>query len=112
MDMLRAQGAEPANFLDTAQMDRQGIYDAFHLFLDDRKIKTVLVNIFAGLNRCDHLAEGIVDFLGKHKPHFAIVVRMVGNRDDEGHEILRSVGITAIKSLEDAVSTVIQVNRR
>ncbi|MCB2190576.1 MAG: succinate--CoA ligase subunit beta [Deltaproteobacteria bacterium] len=109
LDLMRAGGGKPANFLDTAQMNRQGIYDAFHLFLDDPSIKTVLVNIFAGLNRCDDLALGIQDFMSEYQPSFPVVVRMVGNREDQGREILRQVGIEAIAGLEDSVTQVIEI---
>lgn len=108
LDLMRAGGGRPANFLDTAQMNRQGIYDAFHIFLDDPSIKTVLVNIFAGLNRCDDLALGIKDFLGEYQPPFPVVVRMVGNREDEGREILRGIGVEAIASLEESVQQAIK----
>jgi succinyl-CoA synthetase beta subunit len=110
LDLMREQGGRPANFLDTAQMDRKGIYDAFKIFHGDLTIRTVLVNIFAGLNRCDDLAEGIRDFVTEYKPQYPIVVRMIGNREEQGKEILRSVGIDAISGLEDAVTTVIEVN--
>lgn len=109
LDLMRAGGGHPANFLDTAQMNRKGIYDAFHLFLNDSSIKTVLVNIFAGLNRCDELALGIRDFMTEYRPSFPVVVRMVGNREDEGREILREVGIEAIAGLEDSVAQVIEI---
>jgi succinyl-CoA synthetase beta subunit len=109
LDLMRMQGGRPANFLDTAQMDRKGIYDAFHIFLDDPSIKTVLVNIFAGLNRCDHLAGGIKDFLEQYKPAFKVVVRMIGNRDEEGKQILQQIGISPIRELEPAVEQAIAV---
>jgi len=111
LDLLRASGGRPANFLDTAQMDRQGIYDALHIFQGDLTIKTVLIHIFAGLNRCDDLAEGIKDFFTEQRPTFNVVVRMVGNREDEGKEILKSIGLEAIRGLEEAVQKTIQVTR-
>lgn len=109
LDLMRMQGGRPANFLDTAQMDRKGIYDAFQLFKGDPAIKTVLVNIFAGLNRCDHLAEGIKDFLQEFHPDFNLVVRMAGNREEEGKRILEEIGVTPIRELEGAVEKAIEV---
>jgi succinyl-CoA synthetase beta subunit len=109
LDLMRMQGGRPANFLDTAQMDRKGIYDAFQLFKGDAAIKTVLVNIFAGLNRCDHLAEGIKDFLQEFHPDFNLVVRMAGNREEEGKRILEEIGVTPIRELEGAVEKAIEV---
>ncbi len=109
LDLMRMQGGRPANFLDTAQMDRKGIHDAFHIFKDDPAIKTVLVNIFAGLNRCDHLAEGIKDFLTEAQPGFRVVVRMAGNKEEEGKRILETIGVEPIRELEAAVEEAIKV---
>lgn len=109
LDLMRMWGGKPANFLDTAQMDRKGIYDAFKIFLGQDAIKTVLVNIFAGLNRCDYLAEGIKDFLSEYQPSFKVVVRMIGNRDEEGMQVLRPIGIEPIRQLEAAVKKAIAV---
>jgi succinyl-CoA synthetase beta subunit len=110
LDLMREEGGRPANFLDTAQMDRKGIYDAFKIFYGNPTIRTVLVNIFAGLNRCDDLAEGIKDFLEEYSPKFSVVVRMIGNREEEGKKILRPIGIQAISGLEDAVLKAIEVS--
>jgi succinyl-CoA synthetase beta subunit len=109
LDLMRMWGGRPANFLDTAQMDRQGIYDAFHIFENKPAVKTVLVNIFAGLNRCDHLAEGIKDYLGEFHPDYQVVVRMAGNREEEGKAILEEIGVNPIRELEAAVEAAIKV---
>jgi len=109
LDLMREQGGRPANFLDTAQMDRKGIYDAFKIFHGDPSIRTVMVNIFAGLNRCDDLAQGIKDFVTEYQPEYPVVVRMIGNREEQGKEILGSIGIRAISGLEEAVIKAIEV---
>lgn len=103
LDLIHLHGGRPANFLDTAQMNRQGIYDAFQIFHNNAGIKCLLVNIFAGLNRCDQLAEGIRDYLAAYRPPFPIVVRMAGNREKEGGEILEGIGISPIAGLEESV---------
>jgi succinyl-CoA synthetase beta subunit len=111
MDLIHLGGGKPANFLDTAQMNRQGIYDAFQIFHGSAKIKVLLVNIFAGLNRCDELALGIRDYLNAFRPSFPIVVRMIGNRENEGREILKEIGITPIAGLEESVDRAIALVR-
>ena len=111
MDLIHLGGGKPANFLDTAQMNRQGIYDAFQIFHGSAKIKVLLVNIFAGLNRCDELALGIRDYLNAFRPSFPIVVRMIGNRENEGREILKEIGIAPIAGLEEAVDRAIALVR-
>ncbi|WP_238282828.1 malate--CoA ligase subunit beta, partial [Methylobacterium goesingense] len=61
MDMIKHAGGEPANFLDVgggASPDR--VATAFRLVLSDRNVKAILVNIFAGINRCDWVAQGVI----------------------------------------------------
>jgi malate-CoA ligase subunit beta len=109
LDMINMHGGRPANFLDTAQMNSEGIYKAFSLFADNRKLKVLLVNIFAGLNRCDDLAMGIKRYLQEHPLRIPLVVRMIGYREDEGKSILKEINVETIRSLEDSVEKVIQI---
>ncbi len=111
LDLIHLQGGKAANFLDTAQMNRKGIFDAFQIFHTSLGIKALLVNIFAGLNRCDELAEGIKDYVTAYRAPFPIVVRMVGNREEEGKEILEGIGIAPISGLEESVDRVIAMAR-
>ncbi len=109
LDLIHLRGGKAANFLDTAQMNRQGIYEAFQIFHNSPGLKCLLINIFAGLNRCDELAGGIKDYLTAYQPPFPIVVRMVGNREKEGRQILEDIGIQPIAGLEDAVDRAIAI---
>ncbi len=93
--------------LTKARMNRQGVYDAFQIFHKSVDIKVLLVNIFAGLNRCDELAEGIRDYLKAYQPPFPIVVRMIGNREKERRQILEGMGITPIAGVEEAIDRAI-----
>ena len=108
LDLIHLYGGKPANFLDTAQMDRRGIYEAFQIFHTNTNTTVLLVNIFAGLNRCDDLALGIVDYLRDFQPPFPIVVRMIGNKDEEGRRILREHGLEPLVALEEAVLKAIE----
>ncbi len=64
MDMIKLAGGEPANFLDVGGgATPEKIVKAFRLITMDKKVKVILVNIFAGINRCDWVAEGIVTWL-------------------------------------------------
>jgi succinyl-CoA synthetase beta subunit len=103
VDLLARAGSSAANFLDTAQINEEGIYEAFELLQRAPKPKVWLVNIFAGLNRCDLLADGIRRYLTEHPVKEPVVVRMVGNLEKEGHAILREVGIEPVRELEDAI---------
>lgn len=112
LDLISMRGGKTANFLDTAQMDAEGIYKAFSLFSGNTNLKVLLVNIFAGLNRCDDLAVGIKRYLSKNPLRIPVVVRMIGYREEEGKNILREVNIEAIRSLEEAVEKVIELSKR
>jgi len=109
LDMITERGGRAANFLDTAQIDAQGIYDAFELLQRARPPRVWLVNIFAGLNRCDMLAEGLLAFLRDHPLGQPLVVRMVGSLEEEGHRLLREAGIEPVTEIEDAVERCLAV---
>jgi succinyl-CoA synthetase beta subunit len=109
LDLIKMRGGRPANFLDTAQMNAEGIYNAFSLFAGNPKLKVLLVNIFAGLNRCDDLAMGIKRYLQEHPLRMPLVVRMIGYKEDEGKSILKEINVETIRSLEDSVEKVIQI---
>ncbi len=111
VDLLHQEGVQPANFLDTAQFDEQGMMDAFALLSRARPPKVWLVNIFAGLNRCDRLAEGMRTYLADHPIEQPMVVRMVGNFEDEGHAILKEIGITPVRELEQAIAECVRFVR-
>ncbi len=109
LDLIKMRGGRPANFLDTAQMNAEGIYNAFSLFAGNPKLKVLLVNIFAGLNRCDDLAMGIKRYLQEQPLRMPLVVRMIGYKEDEGKSILKEINVETIRSLEDSVEKVIQI---
>ena len=95
MDMIKYSGGEPANFLDVgggASPERVGA--AFRLVLSDKNVKAILVNIFAGINRCDWVAQGVVEAAkGLTVP---LVVRLAGTNVEEGNRIVRECGLPII----------------
>jgi succinyl-CoA synthetase beta subunit len=111
LDLIHKAGGSAANFLDTAQIDDEGIYNAFALLSRAKKTRALLVNIFAGLNRCDSLAMGMQRYLNHHPIETPLVVRMIGNREEEGHRILREMGIESFSRLEDAVEEAVKLSK-
>ena len=107
MDMIKLAGGEPANFLDIgggATPDR--VEKAFRLVLADKGVKVMLVNIFAGINRCDWIAEGVVQALRKINIQIPLVVRLSGTNVEEGRKILRDSNLPIIhaETLEEAAN--------
>lgn len=111
LDLIHLAGGSAANFLDTAQIDDEGIYKAFELLRRAKRAKVMLVNIFAGLNQCDRLALGIRHYLQEHPIDMPIVIRMIGNGEEVGHKILGEIGIRAYTDLEKAVDQAVQLSR-
>jgi len=111
LDLVQSAGGSAANFLDTAQIDENGIYEAFDLLTRAKEARAMMINIFAGLNRCDKLAEGIVRYLKEHPYGRPVVVRMIGNEEEAGHRVLRDYGIEPYRNLEEAVERVVALAR-
>jgi malate-CoA ligase subunit beta len=107
MDMIKLAGGEPANFLDVGGgATPEKIVKAFRLITMDEKVKVILVNIFAGINRCDWVAEGIIQALKKIEINMPLVIRLAGTNVDKGNKILRDSKLNYIEAntLEDAAN--------
>ena len=97
LDMLKHKGGNPANFLDIGGgASPERVAKAFRLVLDDDNVKAFLVNIFAGINRCDWIAEGIVLAFKKLDVKVPLVVRLSGTNVEEGQKILADSGLPII----------------
>ena len=107
MDMIKLAGGEPANFLDVGGgATPEKIVKAFRLITMDKKVKVILVNIFAGINRCDWVAEGIVQALEKVEVKVPLVIRLAGTNVEKGNKILKDSKINYIEAntLEEAAN--------
>ena len=94
LDMLRAAGGSPANFLDVGGGTKQErVAAAFKLILEDPQVKAILVNIFGGIVRCDLVAEGVVAAAKELGVKIPLVVRLQGTNAAEGRRILESSGL-------------------
>ncbi len=94
MDMIKHVGGEPANFLDIGGgASPERVAQAFNLVKSDAKVKVILVNIFAGINRCDWVAEGIILAMQAVALDLPLVVRLSGTNVDEGRKILADSGL-------------------
>ncbi|MGF3022604.1 malate--CoA ligase subunit beta [Methylobacterium aquaticum] len=97
MDMIKHAGGEPANFLDVGGgASPQRVATAFRLVLSDPNVRAILVNIFAGINRCDWIAEGVVQAAREVKINVPLVVRLAGTNVEAGKAILEKSGLDLI----------------
>jgi succinyl-CoA synthetase beta subunit len=97
MDIIKLAGGAPANFLDVGGgANAEQIHNAFRILLADSEVKAVLINIFGGILRCDVLAEGVISAVRDLKVEVPVVVRMKGNSEEKGREMLRSSGLNFV----------------
>ena len=102
VDILKHFGGEPANFLDVGgDSTPEKIAEAFKIMLEGGQSKGIFVNIFGGINKCDLVAQGIVDAAkiispdGKSIP-VPVVVRLEGTNVERGREILKESPIANV----------------
>jgi succinyl-CoA synthetase beta subunit len=89
LDVIALVGGRPANFCDLGGGgDAQGVVDALEVITADPQVRSILFNIFAGITRCDVVAEGILQALTQITIEHPIVVRFDGTNAEEGREIL------------------------
>jgi malate-CoA ligase subunit beta len=97
LDMIKLAGGEPANFLDIGGgASPERVAKSFKAVLKDKKVKALLLNVFAGINRCDWVAKGVVDAVNDLNIKMPVVVRLAGTNVEEGRRILNESGLTVI----------------
>jgi succinyl-CoA synthetase beta subunit/malate-CoA ligase subunit beta len=107
MDAIAHHGGRPANFLDVGGgASPEKIANAFRIVLKDPSVRAVLVNIFAGINRCDWIAEGVVQAARGGSIDVPVIVRLAGTNVEEGRAILDASGLELIQAddLDDAAA--------
>lgn len=97
LDMIKLAGGEPANFLDIGGgASPERVAKSFKAVLRDKNVKTLLLNVFAGINRCDWVAKGVVDAVKELDIKMPIIVRLAGTNVEEGRRILNESGLSVI----------------
>ena len=118
VDILKHYGGEPANFLDVGgDSSPEKIAEAFQIMLDGGQSKGIFVNIFGGINRCDAIANGIIEAAkiisedGKSIP-VPVVVRLEGTNVELGRQILKKSPIKNVimaPTMEDGAKEVVRL---
>lgn len=110
MDLVKYYGGDPANFLDIGgSSNPEKVVTALRIITQDTNVKAILFNIFGGITRTDDVANGIVAALEEFELEVPVVIRLTGTNEDEAIKILESVGMTALKDMDDAVQQVVRV---
>ena len=115
MDMIKLAGGEPANFLDVGGgASAERTEKAFRMVLQDKNVKAMLVNIFAGINRCDWIAEGVVQAVRKIDMKVPLIVRLSGTNVEEGRKIIQESGLPIItaETLAEAAEKAVEARNQ
>ena len=110
MDIIKLNGAFPANFLDVGGgASKEKVTAAFKIILSDPAVKGILVNIFGGIMKCDIIADGIVAAAKEVNLNVPLVVRLEGTNVQQGKDILASSGLPIIPAndLGDAAKKIV-----
>jgi succinyl-CoA synthetase beta subunit len=110
MDIIKLNGAFPANFLDVGGgANKEKVTAAFKIILSDPAVKGILVNIFGGIMRCDIIADGIVAAAKEVDLKVPLVVRLEGTNVEEGKRILAESGLAIVPAndLGDAARKIV-----
>ena len=99
MDIIKHYGGEPANFLDVGgAANVETIKNGFKIILSDRNVKSILINIFGGIVRCDRVANGVIQAVKELDLDASVVVRLQGTNADLAKKILDDSGINIISA--------------
>ncbi|KAF8971528.1 succinate-CoA ligase [Flammula alnicola] len=105
MDVLSLHGGNPANFLDVGGgATPDTVKKAFEIIVTDPKVKSIFINIFGGIMRCDYIAEGVIKAAKELNLTIPLVVRLKGTKEDEAKQMIKDSGLTIIPfdSLDEA----------
>ncbi len=112
MDIIKLKGGSPANFLDVGgTASSETVKNAFSIILADPNVKTILINIFGGIVRCDRVAQGVVDAQKSLARKVPIVLRLVGTNADIAKKIIDESGLSiiSVQHLEEAANEAVQL---
>mgnify|MGYP006266253363 CR=1 FL=1 len=112
LDAITLHGGKPANFLDVGGgASPEKVTNACRIVLEDPNVKCILVNIFAGINRCDWIAKGLIQACESLNIQVPLIVRLAGTNVEEGRKILAESGLSFItaENLDAAASKAVAI---
>lgn len=109
LDTIQYYGGAASNFMDAGGgASEEATGKALELILS-KGPKVILINIFGGITRCDDVANAFVSVKKTLGIEIPVVIRLVGTNQEEGREILRSVGIEAFDTMDAAAQKAVQL---
>lgn len=101
IDLIKNSGKEPANFLETGGGITEDLMEgAVEVVLGDRRLRALMINLYGGINSMLEAAKGIIKACERLRPEIPILVKLVGNQQDEACNLLESAGIQVMKEIQ------------
>tara|TARA_B110000263_G_scaffold183230_1_gene160856 strand:+ start:33 stop:1208 length:1176 start_codon:yes stop_codon:yes gene_type:complete len=110
MDIIKINGGDPANFLDVGgAASSETVKNGFKIILKDSNVKSILINIFGGIVRCDRVAEGVIQAVKELSLNVPVVIRLEGTNSELAKKIILDSGleIIAADSMLDAAKKIV-----
>ena len=116
LDVVNQAGGKAANFLDVGGgAGAKTISNALEVITSDPNVRSVLINIFGGITRCDLVAQGILDGFSTIDVTVPVVVRLDGTSAEEGRAILAASpkeGLVPAATMLEAASRAVELAKR
>jgi succinyl-CoA synthetase beta subunit len=112
MDIIKLAGGEPANFLDVGgTASAETVKNGFRIILSDKNVKSILINIFGGIVRCDIVAKGVVQAVKELGLNVPVVVRLQGTNAEEAKKLLSESDLSIIPAdgMKDAAEKAVKI---
>ena len=114
MDIIKINGGDPANFLDVGgAASAETVKNGFKIILKDKNVKSILINIFGGIVRCDRVAEGVIQAVKELSLSVPVVVRLEGTNCEIAKKIISDSGLEILPadSMLDAAKKVVLASK-
>jgi succinyl-CoA synthetase beta subunit len=112
MDLIKIYGGEPANFLDIGgSSSPEKVRTALAIIAADPHVKSILINIFGGITRCDDVARGLIGATEATKIKVPIVARLTGTNEEEARRLLSEHELVTAGSMDEAVEKAVALAR-
>ena len=110
LDAVRNAGGHAANFLDVGGGAKESVVKAaLEIVLANRKVKSVLINIFGGITRGDEVARGILSVIAQHPPAVPLVIRLSGTEAEAGRKLLEGAPLVSKATMDEAATEAVRL---
>ncbi len=112
LDAVKNAGGHAANFLDVGGGAKEAVVKAaLEVVLANPRVKSVMINIFGGITRCDEVAKGILAVIARETPRVPLVIRLAGTAAAEGRRILEGAPLVSRATMDDAAAEAVRLAR-